>query len=68
MRCAYLRAARNVGAMFEIGDKIKWRNQGGKVIEVSGDRVAVLTEDDIIRITTVDALARMQPQPVSILR
>jgi hypothetical protein len=46
---------------YQVGDVVVWRGEPGVVVEVRGDRVVVRTEDDVLRITTVEVLRGHQP-------
>jgi hypothetical protein len=46
---------------YQHGDEVRYRGQGGVVAEVRGDRVVVVTDDGVLRITTQEALRAAQP-------
>jgi preprotein translocase subunit YajC len=45
---------------FQRDDVVTWRGQLGVVVEVRGDRVVVVTDDGVLRITTQEALRAAQ--------
>jgi len=45
---------------YQHGDEVRWRGQGGVVVEVRDERVVIVTDDGVLRITTQEALRSMQ--------
>jgi hypothetical protein len=45
---------------YQRDDEVLWRGQHGVVIEVRGERVVVVTDDGVLRITTQEALRAAQ--------
>jgi len=45
---------------YQRDDVVCWRGRRGIVVEVRGERVVVVTDDDVIRITTQEALRAAQ--------
>jgi len=45
---------------YQHGDEVRWRGQGGVVVEVRDERVVIVTDDGVLRITTQEALRTAQ--------